>query len=114
MRTTCVLRALGKGLVINATGPHTLRFLPPLVCEEQATWMQLVERLSCLLGVIGPPAIASDARRLGRSRRPLYRIFAYFWKFLLRKRSAHDGTIYLHKFCTGLAQFSAYARAEWL
>ena len=45
-----VLRALGKGLVINATGPHTLRFLPPLVCEEQHV-DQLVERLSCLLGV---------------------------------------------------------------
>lgn len=27
-----VLRALDKGLLLNATGPHTLRFLPPLVC----------------------------------------------------------------------------------
>ena len=44
-----VLRALGEGLVINATGPHTLRFLPPLVCEEQHV-DQLVERLSRLLG----------------------------------------------------------------
>lgn len=25
-------RALAAGLVINATGPHTLRFLPPLIC----------------------------------------------------------------------------------
>ena len=44
-----VLRALGQGLVVNATGPHTLRFLPPLVCEEQHV-DQLVERLSRLLG----------------------------------------------------------------
>lgn len=44
-----VLRALGEGLVINATGPHTLRFLPPLVCEEQHV-DQLVERLYRLLG----------------------------------------------------------------
>lgn len=29
-----VQRALEAGLVINATGPHTLRFLPPLVCTE--------------------------------------------------------------------------------
>ena len=27
-----VLDALGAGLVLNYTGPHTLRFLPPLVC----------------------------------------------------------------------------------
>lgn len=27
-------RALGAGLVLNATGPGTLRFLPPLICEE--------------------------------------------------------------------------------
>jgi acetylornithine aminotransferase len=29
-----VASALEAGLVINATGPHTLRFLPPLICEE--------------------------------------------------------------------------------
>ena len=29
-----VARALVAGAVINATGAHTLRFLPPLVCEE--------------------------------------------------------------------------------
>ncbi len=29
-----VLEGLGKGLVLNATGPRTLRFLPPLVCER--------------------------------------------------------------------------------
>lgn len=29
-----VARALEAGLVLNATGPETLRFLPPLVCEE--------------------------------------------------------------------------------
>lgn len=27
-----VLDALGVGLLTNATGPHTLRFLPPLIC----------------------------------------------------------------------------------
>ena len=29
-----VLNALGAGLLINATGPHTLRFLPPLTLGE--------------------------------------------------------------------------------
>lgn len=29
-----VARALAAGLVLNATGPETLRFLPPLICEE--------------------------------------------------------------------------------
>ncbi|HIT45149.1 MAG TPA: acetylornithine/succinylornithine family transaminase [Candidatus Aphodovivens excrementavium] len=28
-----VLRALDEGFLLNATGPHTLRFLPPLMCE---------------------------------------------------------------------------------
>ncbi len=28
-----VTRALGRGLLLNATGAHTLRFLPPLICE---------------------------------------------------------------------------------
>ena len=27
-----VLAALDKGLVLNYTGAHTLRFLPPLIC----------------------------------------------------------------------------------
>lgn len=43
-----VLRALGEGLLLNATGPRTLRFLPPLVCgtgEVDA----LIERLTRLL-----------------------------------------------------------------
>ncbi len=30
-----VARALEAGLVLNATGPQTLRFLPPLICEER-------------------------------------------------------------------------------
>ncbi len=30
-----VLDALGEGLILNYTGPHTLRFLPPLVCGTQ-------------------------------------------------------------------------------
>lgn len=29
-----VLAALDEGLLLNATGPHTLRFLPPLVCSK--------------------------------------------------------------------------------
>lgn len=45
-----VNRALGEGLLLNATGPHTLRFLPPLVCEEQHI-DALMERLVNLLSV---------------------------------------------------------------
>ena len=30
-----VEQALGCGLLLNATGPSTLRFLPPLICEKQ-------------------------------------------------------------------------------
>lgn len=30
-----VLAALDKGLLLNAVGPHTLRFLPPLICKEE-------------------------------------------------------------------------------
>ena len=30
-----VLDALDAGLLLNATGPHTLRFLPPLVCTRE-------------------------------------------------------------------------------
>ena len=29
-----VARMLEEGFVVNATGPHTLRFLPPLICEN--------------------------------------------------------------------------------
>jgi acetylornithine/N-succinyldiaminopimelate aminotransferase len=43
-----VLDALGKGLLLNATGPHTLRFLPPLVCSK-ADVDTLIERLAELL-----------------------------------------------------------------
>lgn len=41
-------QALGEGLVMNATGPHTLRFLPPLICEEEHV-REAVEKLSRLL-----------------------------------------------------------------
>ena len=43
-----VLDGLGAGLVLNATGPHTLRFLPPLICTK-ADVDVLVEKLSGLL-----------------------------------------------------------------
>ena len=43
-----VLAALAKGLLLNATGPHTLRFLPPLVCTREDVDM-LIERLAELL-----------------------------------------------------------------
>lgn len=43
-----VLAALDKGLLLNATGPHTLRFLPPLVCGKQDV-DALVARLGLLL-----------------------------------------------------------------
>ena len=39
-----VLNALGKGLLLNYTGPHTLRFLPPLVCSKSDVDV-LIERL---------------------------------------------------------------------
>ena len=32
--TDIVARALGEGLLLNATGPRTLRFLPPLICGK--------------------------------------------------------------------------------
>ncbi len=31
--TALVVKALDRGLLLNATGVHTLRFLPPLICE---------------------------------------------------------------------------------
>ncbi len=43
-----VLDALGKGLLLNATGDHTLRFLPPLVCSKGEV-DTLIECLSQLL-----------------------------------------------------------------
>ena len=43
-----VLAGLEAGLVFNATGPHTLRFLPPLVCSREDV-DTLVERLRDLL-----------------------------------------------------------------
>ena len=43
-----VLSGLEAGLVFNATGPHTLRFLPPLVCT-QSDVDSLIARLSELL-----------------------------------------------------------------
>lgn len=43
-----VLRALGEGLLLNATGPRTLRFLPPLICEKSHV-DALIERLKRLL-----------------------------------------------------------------
>lgn len=43
-----VAAGLRAGLVLNATGPHTLRFLPPLVCEKEHVDV-LVERLAGLL-----------------------------------------------------------------
>ena len=44
-----VNRALEAGLVINATGAHTLRFLPPLICTHADT-DELIERLAVVLG----------------------------------------------------------------
>lgn len=43
-----VLAGLEAGLVLNATGPRTLRFLPPLVCEKEHVDV-LVGRLEKLL-----------------------------------------------------------------
>ena len=43
-----VLEGLKAGLVFNATGPHTLRFLPPLVCKREDV-DALIERLASLL-----------------------------------------------------------------
>ena len=43
-----VLAGLEAGLVFNATGPHTLRFLPPLVCTRRDV-DDLMARLATLL-----------------------------------------------------------------
>ena len=45
---TVVLNALEAGLLLNATGPHTLRFLPPLICTRENV-DSLISRLSGLL-----------------------------------------------------------------
>lgn len=44
-----VLAGLDEGLLLNFTGPRTLRFLPPLVCEE-ADVDVLTQKLGGLLG----------------------------------------------------------------
>ena len=43
-----VQKALGKGQLLNATGAHTLRFLPPLVCEK-GDIDAMVERLNQMI-----------------------------------------------------------------
>ncbi len=43
-----VAAALEAGLVLNATGPRTLRFLPPLICAKEDV-DSLIERLAPLL-----------------------------------------------------------------
>ncbi len=43
-----VARALGEGLLLNATGAHTLRFLPPLICEESDIDV-MIDRLASLI-----------------------------------------------------------------
>lgn len=43
-----VERALASGLVLNAPGPRTLRFLPPLICEKEHV-DALIARLAALL-----------------------------------------------------------------
>ena len=48
VRERLVLAALDEGLLLNATGPHTLRFLPPLVCTQNDV-DSLIARLSELL-----------------------------------------------------------------
>lgn len=43
-----VLGGLEAGLLLNSTGPHTLRFLPPLICSK-ADVDEMVEGLAALL-----------------------------------------------------------------
>ena len=43
-----VARALEAGFVINATGPRTLRFLPPLICTEA----DVDDLVACLAGLL--------------------------------------------------------------
>ena len=44
-----VLAGLEAGLILNATGPHTMRFLPPLICEK-ADVDVFIQRMRGLLG----------------------------------------------------------------
>ena len=44
-----VAAALAAGFVINATGAHTLRFLPPLVCQKSDV-DALMDALAKILG----------------------------------------------------------------
>ncbi|MBQ6452884.1 MAG: acetylornithine/succinylornithine family transaminase [Coriobacteriales bacterium] len=39
---------IGVGLALNATGPHTLRFLPPLICSKDDVDV-MIERLAALI-----------------------------------------------------------------
>ena len=43
-----VSHALEEGLILNATGPSTLRFLPPLICEKMHV-DELIPKLSAIL-----------------------------------------------------------------
>jgi acetylornithine/N-succinyldiaminopimelate aminotransferase len=43
-----VMGAIGKGLIINATGPHTLRMVPPLIISEEQADMA-VDTLASVL-----------------------------------------------------------------
>ena len=43
-----VLHALDAGLLLNATGDATLRFLPPLICTEEDV-DYLIEKLPALI-----------------------------------------------------------------
>lgn len=43
-----VMRGLDEGLLLNFTGPHTLRFLPPLICSKADVDL-LAEKLKALL-----------------------------------------------------------------
>lgn len=47
-----VLKGLDSGLLLNATGPHTLRFLPPLVCSKPEI-DTLVEKLGVIMQICG-------------------------------------------------------------
>lgn len=44
-----VLKALDQGLVLNYTGAHTLRFLPPLICSQEDVDV-MISRVKGLLG----------------------------------------------------------------
>lgn len=46
-----VMKALEKGFLLNFTGPHTLRFLPPLICAEEQ-----IDALVEMMGEILPSA----------------------------------------------------------